>query len=278
MKTKKQKIPEVLKGIKFIVPEKLAVEVSLHHALSSNAYRFKGEKGFINPHNTIKIANIMWKYNNFDECVFVYYPTYARYKDDIQEHSFIKLPLDKVLNWKIQYQDIMEDKITDKNYFRWFSDKRAELNALAVTDQYKRDYWIKTYDEAIESFKATDSFVKLYNEGWVSPSGLIHSERPDNYNEPVSPDKLMKDFMTRGVAIWITQDKRELNVSEMEDEHIINTYHFLLRKSRNDVEDTWFKIFKLEAEERSLSLDQQTNMVTELGLGIKSDDDIDLFW
>ena len=149
-----------------------------------------------------------------------------------------------------------EEKVTIDNYFAYFADYRREFNNMNLNNEEKISVWQALYKNVIQDRLTTSQFNEFYAGSWVSPNGIIHEKKPANYSEELKPEKMIDDFLKRGVAIWVTKEKEEINVCDMDDNHIINTYKFLLKKNSDDeIIKTWIKIFELELEERNLSVD-----------------------
>jgi hypothetical protein len=61
-----------------------------------------------------------------------------------------------------------------------------------------------------------------------------------------------------GTLQWITKDRNYVNVREMDNQHLINTYRMIQHKLKEDGFDpirfAWTEIFEKEAQVRKISL------------------------
>lgn len=108
---------------------------------------------------------------------------------------------------------------------------------------YEEDYWKEKHLREEQS--------KLFDDGYFivkRPKNVIHTESSKEAN-----DKLYRDYYDRGIAVWTTKDGKELDIEDMTNNHVINTYNFLQRKTdKTEFTGTWIKIFELEKERRGL--------------------------
>lgn len=72
----------------------------------------------------------------------------------------------------------------------------------------------------------------------------------DDYFEEA---QLLKEEYRNGIAIWETKNGNCIKVSEMKDDHIINTYNYLKRiAERNYLQNEWIEVFKQEIVRRKI--------------------------
>lgn len=53
--------------------------------------------------------------------------------------------------------------------------------------------------------------------------------------------------------VWITKDGKKINVSDMTDQHLINTTKFIERNNVNDLYIPWLLVFYNELDKRKIN-------------------------